>query len=165
MANISDQNIAAPFRLLLKVPVPWVYVLGYLIGVALEFIFPLHLVPAEAFITTKIVGGVIFILGAIIAGWSLLKFYRSRTTTTPGEISKEFVTHGFYRFTRNPMYVGLILAYIGDAGMWVQIWPLVTLPLVIAYLNWVVIPLEESRLVEHFGSDYEAYRLKVRRWI
>jgi protein-S-isoprenylcysteine O-methyltransferase Ste14 len=63
------------------------------------------------------------------------------------------------------MYVGLTLAYLGEAGLLRQIWPLAVLPLVLAYLEWMVIPLEETRLLETFGEEYEAYRRRVRRWI
>jgi protein-S-isoprenylcysteine O-methyltransferase Ste14 len=45
-----------------------------------------------------------------------------------------------------------------------QIWPVVLLPLVVAYLNWTVIPLEESKLEEVFSEEYIQYRLQVRRW-
>lgn len=165
--NSSEGSEKLPliFRGLLRVPVPWVYILGYLIGVALEYIVPEHMAPLAAYNGIKVAGGIIFAVGAVIAGWSLYKFYKARTTTTPGEVSNEFVTDGFYRFTRNPMYVGLALAYIGEAGLLVQIWPLALLPLVLAYVNWIVIPLEETRLSADFGTAYSNYRAKVRRWI
>ncbi len=83
----------------------------------------------------------------------------------PGQASRLLVTRGPYRLTRNPMYVGLTLAYLGEAGLLRQIWPLAVLPLVLAYLEWMVIPLEETRLLETFGEEYEAYRRRVRRWI
>jgi protein-S-isoprenylcysteine O-methyltransferase Ste14 len=63
------------------------------------------------------------------------------------------------------MYVSLILAYLGEAGILRQAWPLMLLPLVIAYLNWTVIPIEEARLKEVFDAEYERYRARVRRWI
>jgi protein-S-isoprenylcysteine O-methyltransferase Ste14 len=103
--------------------------------------------------------------GAVIAGWGLATFYRARPTTVPGESSNQLVTLGPYRFTRNPMYVGLTLAYLGEVGLLRQTWPLVTLPLVLAYLNWTVIPVEESNLTEVFGGAYAAYCRRVKRWI
>jgi protein-S-isoprenylcysteine O-methyltransferase Ste14 len=63
------------------------------------------------------------------------------------------------------MYVGLSLAYLGEAGLLKQVWPVILLPLVVAYLNWVVIPVEEARLGEVFPQDYVRYRATVRRWI
>jgi protein-S-isoprenylcysteine O-methyltransferase Ste14 len=71
---------------------------------------------------------------------------------------------GPYRFTRNPMYVELIVAYLGEAGLMKQIWPVVLLPFMVAYLNWTVIRLEESKLEEAFHEEFIQYRLRVRRW-
>ena len=156
-------GVKSPLSFLLLVPVPWVFVLGYLLGVVVELVR--RSVPAGAFPGAGIVGGVVFVVGAIIAGWGLMTFRRARTTTVPGEKSAQLVTWGPYRFTRNPMYVGLTVAYLGEALILRQIWPLLFLPLVLAYVNWVVIPLEETRLLEVFGADYDGYRARVRRWI
>ena len=106
-----------------------------------------------------------FAIGAVIAAWALLIFRKARTTTVPGRTSSKLVTWGPYRFSRNPMYVALTLAYLGEAGLLKQAWPIVLLPLVLAYLNWIVIPVEEARLTEVFGGGYEQYRASVRRWI
>ena len=153
-----------PVRLLLRVPVPWVFVLCYLLGVALEHF---HHTPVSA-LGDKLAltaGYILFIAGAIIAGWGLFLFRSAGTTTVPGRLSAQFVRSGPYRFTRNPMYVGLTLAYLGEAGLLRQAWPLATLPLVLAYVNWIVIPLEEAKLTQVFGSQYRFYKTQVRRWL
>lgn len=64
-----------------------------------------------------VAGALLFLLGATIAGWGLVIFRRARTTTVPGRASAALVTWGPYRFSRNPMYVGLTLAYLGEAGL------------------------------------------------
>jgi protein-S-isoprenylcysteine O-methyltransferase Ste14 len=151
-------------RWLLKVPVPWVFVLTYLVGVGVEFAAH-HRGPIEAHPNVAIAGGALFAIGAVIAGWGLLTFRRARTTTVPGQASSQLVTWGPYRFTRNPMYVGLTLAYLGEAGILRQFWPIVVAPLVLAYVNWIVIPVEEAKLREVFGAEYERYRARVPRWI
>jgi protein-S-isoprenylcysteine O-methyltransferase Ste14 len=46
-----------------------------------------------------------------------------------------------------------------------QVWPLVLLPLTLAYVNWVVIPLEQLKLSETFGEEYVRYQTRVRRWL
>jgi protein-S-isoprenylcysteine O-methyltransferase Ste14 len=153
-------------RLLLHIPVPWVFVLGYLLGVGLQFTIPSR--PHYSAKTTHVIslcGSALFMLGAVIAGWGLVLFHRARTTTTPGKASNTFVTCGPYRFTRNPMYVGLILAYLGETGILVQIAPIIPLLLVIAYVNWIVIPVEENQLRTLFGEDYAQYCNRVRRWV
>jgi protein-S-isoprenylcysteine O-methyltransferase Ste14 len=152
-----------PVRFLLHVPVPWVFVLTFLLGVCLEHVHHGTISSTAALVSTK-VGGVLFAVGAVIAGWGLVLFHKAKTTTVPGKLSGKLVTCGPYRFTRNPMYVGLVLAYLGEAGLMKQIWPVVLLPLVVAYLNWTVIPLEEEKLIEVFPDEYKQYSLQVRRW-
>ena len=151
-------------RLLLRIPVPWVFVLTYLIGVPLEKNLPIGRWP-NASGASMLVGAIVFSVGAVIAGWGLVTFRRARTTTVPGQASAQLVTWGPYRFTRNPMYVGLTVAYVGEALLLRQIWPLILLPLVVAYVNWVVIPLEQRKLTEVFGDEYARYQARVRRWI
>jgi protein-S-isoprenylcysteine O-methyltransferase Ste14 len=154
-----------PIRLLLKVPVPWVFVMSYLAGMALQVSLPRGVPSSGPNWVSVGIGAGLFALGAVIAGWGLTLFHGASTTTVLGQASRLLVTRGPYRLTRNPMYVGLTLAYLGEAGLLRQIWPLAVLPLVLAYLEWMVIPLEETRLLETFGEEYEAYRRRVRRWI
>jgi protein-S-isoprenylcysteine O-methyltransferase Ste14 len=146
------------------VPVPWVYVIVYFVGVALEHAFPPGLSPEtqEKFF---VAGVVLFLLGCLVAGWGWTLFHRARTTTIPGRASTTLVTWGPYRFTRNPMYVGLALGYLGEAGLLKHVWPIPLLLVVLAYVNWLVIPIEEARLHEVFGAEYDAYKARVRRWL
>src|SRR5215475_8945137 len=164
MTTSNKPSIKKPFQLLLRIPVPWVFILMYIIGAILERALPLR--PANGNLPgVSVAGGVLFAIGATIAAWGLITFRRARTTTVPGQVSSQLVTWGPYRFTRNPMYVGLTLAYLGEAGLLRQIWPIVLLPLTIAYVNWVVIPVEEAKLEEVFGATYRQYRALVRRWV
>jgi protein-S-isoprenylcysteine O-methyltransferase Ste14 len=149
---------------LLRVPVPWVFVLTYLAGAGIETVFHRGgffwdvkwLTPA---------GLAIFAAGAGLAAWGWVIFRLARTTRVPGEVSTTLVTTGPYRLMRNPMYVGLTVAYIGEAAILHQIVPLIFLPLTLAYLNRVVIPLEEARLHTTFGTEYARYQSDVRRWL
>jgi protein-S-isoprenylcysteine O-methyltransferase Ste14 len=154
-----------PVRLLLRVPVPWVFVLSYLVGVGLGHLFRPSVTSPEVMRVMDVGGVVLLVAGAALAGWSQVIFRRAGTTTVPGQSSTTLVTRGPYRFTRNPMYVGLIAAYVGEAGLLKQMAPLAVLLLTVAYLNWIVIPVEEARLHEEFGSAYDLYRSTVRRWL
>lgn len=157
-------NTSNLFRALLRIPVPWVFVLTYILGAGLEQALPLRAanwMPPGV----SVAGGGLFALGAAIAGWGLLTFRAARTTTVPGRASSRLVTWGPYRFCRNPMYVGLILAYLGEAGILRQVWPVFLLALTVAYVNWIVIPVEEAKLAEIFGQEYELYRVRVHRWL
>ncbi len=161
--SAGSQGSRNPLRLLMRIPVPWVFVLAYLVGVCLEL--ALRSGASTNRPSLGIAGGVVFLVGAVIAGWSLAIFHGKRTTTVPGRASVQLVTWGPYRMSRNPMYVGLTLAYIGEAGLLQQAWPLIMLPLTVAYVNWIVIPVEEAKLLETFGTEYERYRSNARRWV
>ena len=151
-------------RALLRLPVPWVFVLSYLLGAGLEkLLFRRSLLPPSDVLTA--VGAMVFTLGVVLAAWGWGIFQRVKTTRVPGELSTRLVIWGPYRFTRNPMYVGLTLAYIGETGLLHQFLPLLILPFTIAYLNAVVIPLEEAKLRQAFGEEYDRYCRKVRRWL
>lgn len=153
-----------PLRLLIHVPVPWVIVLTFLVGVGLEHLAPIRM-SIVSMRVTDFAGAMLLITGAIVAATGWLIFRRVRTTTVPGRASSRLVTWGPYRFSRNPMYVGLFIAYLGEAGLLRQVWPMLLLPFTVAYINWIVVPVEEVRLREVFGEEYDKYRARVRRWI
>lgn len=165
MNEAHQPVVAGPFRLLMRVPVPWVFVLSYLIGAGLEHLWPVRLGREVSGRVTTSAGVVLFAVGAVIAGWGLITFRRAGTTTVPGQSSSRLVTWGPYRFSRNPMYVGLATAYLGESLLLRQIWPAALLPIVLGYVNWVVIPVEQAKLTEVFAAEYGAYQRRVRRWL
>jgi 4-amino-4-deoxy-L-arabinose transferase-like glycosyltransferase len=95
--------------LLLRIPVPWVFVLGYLIGAGIEQIVPVWFGRSVRGNVTFTAGVTTFVIGMALAAWGWATFYRARTTTVPGEASSSLVTWGPYVFSRNPMYLGLAI--------------------------------------------------------
>ena len=102
--------------------------------------------------------------GGLLVSACLL-FLRRRTTIIPFGAARTLVTAGPYRVTRNPMYLGLVTAYVGAALIANAVWPLVFLALPVWVLQRRVIPFEERTLAQIFGDDYRAYQQRVRRWI
>ena len=162
---MADTVPGAAARLPVHLPVPWVYVLVYLIGVGLEWTIPvaplLHVAPQ----VTAVSGIIIFAIGAALAGWGWITFQKAGTTRVPGRLSSELVTWGPYRFTRNPMYLGMAMAYVGEALIQRHVWPVLLLPVVIGFVNWIVIPVEQANMASAFGERYVEYAKRVRRWI
>lgn len=104
-------------------------------------------------------------LGIIVAG--ALSFRTMHTTVnpmTPGAASA-LVVSGVYRYTRNPMYLGMALILLGWAAFLTSALSVIVLPVFVAYLTRFQIVPEERALALEFGADYAAYRAAVRRWV
>jgi protein-S-isoprenylcysteine O-methyltransferase Ste14 len=109
-----------------------------------------------------------FILIALLVGASaVLGFHRAKTTLNPlapGNASA-LVVRGIYRWTRNPMYLAMLLTLAGWACIVSNAAALAILPLFVAYLTRFQIVPEERALQARFGAEFETYRKKVRRWL
>lgn len=105
------------------------------------------------------------IVGIVIEGWAAGLFRRAGTAVQPWKPSTTLVRSGIYRFSRNPIYVGFGITYIGLA---VGLNSPLALALIIPCL-WVVdryvIQREERYLEARFGADYQNYKSSVRRWL
>jgi protein-S-isoprenylcysteine O-methyltransferase Ste14 len=110
-------------------------------------------------------GVVPIVLGGVIAINSALGFRRVGTAVRPFEPSTTLVTTGFYRFTRNPMYLGLTLVLLGVGVMHGSVGALLPVPAFMALIEWRFIRGEEQFLDGIFGSQYRDYRSRVRRWL
>jgi protein-S-isoprenylcysteine O-methyltransferase Ste14 len=87
------------------------------------------------------------------------------TTLNPIGRPSQLVTIGWFKITRNPMYLGLAIAYVGLCLILGRPWPLVFLIAPIALLDRMVIPFEEKQLETVFGEEFSTYRGRVRRWL
>jgi protein-S-isoprenylcysteine O-methyltransferase Ste14 len=107
------------------------------------------------------------VLAVAIGIAAVLGFRRAKTTINPltPQASSALVVRGIYRWTRNPMYLAMLLVLIGWACI-VSNWAaLAMLPLFVATLNRLQIEPEERALHARFGAEFENYRRKVRRWL
>jgi protein-S-isoprenylcysteine O-methyltransferase Ste14 len=143
-------------------PPPLWYGLAVLIGVLLERRWPL---PIPASPGTSI-AGVFFVVGWMALAWvSIGRFRRSATSIVPIRPAGALVLSGPYRYTRNPMYVSLALLTIGCGLLLATWWPIVLLVPTLLIVRQFVIKPEERYLQRRFGSEYEAYTRRVRRWL
>jgi protein-S-isoprenylcysteine O-methyltransferase Ste14 len=88
-----------------------------------------------------------------------------RTTIVPHHPVAALLTGGAYRLSRNPMYTGLAIAYLGLALLFGSWWPLTLWLLVIVVVRQLVIRPEEDYLTQRFGQAYTDYQSRVRRWL
>jgi protein-S-isoprenylcysteine O-methyltransferase Ste14 len=98
--------------------------------------------------------------------WAVVVFRRAGTEIDPvSPTNQALIVDGPYRYTRNPMYLGLVLVTLGIA-IWIGAWPMFLAPIaVFATANWVHIPFEEAKMHRQFGAAYGDYLTRVRRWI
>jgi len=105
--------------------------------------------------------------GIAIALAALFEFRRAKTTVNPltPEAAAAIVTSGIYRYSRNPMYVGLLLALSGWFVWLSHLLAFVLLPMFVLYINRFQIEPEERALSAKFGGLFRDYRHSVRRWL
>jgi protein-S-isoprenylcysteine O-methyltransferase Ste14 len=106
-------------------------------------------------------------IGVGFALTGVYAFHRAGTTVNPMQpaATSSMVTSGVYRVSRNPMYVGLLLALAGWAVFLSHALPFLFLPAFVLYMNRFQIAPEERALSAKFGDEYEAYERAVRRWL
>jgi len=109
---------------------------------------------------------VLWVVGAAIGLAGVGSFRANRTTVNPMRPAgaTRLVRAGVYRYTRNPMYLGLVLALAGWAAWLSNAGAAAVLPAFAAYLSRFQIVPEERALAERFGPDFTAYATRVRRW-
>ncbi len=107
------------------------------------------------------------IVSLAISYLSTRSFRRANTTVDPRhpERTSTLVTHGIYRFSRNPMYLALLLLLLGWALILANVMALLGLPLCFFYLDLCQIRREEQHLLQRFAAEYRTYQSRVRRWL
>lgn len=121
--------------------------------------------PWELPAGAAVVGWVLVAAFAVWNGWTMLFFARARTGLLPGQATTELMTTGPFARSRNPLYLGLVALYVGIALIASSFWALALTPAAVAAVEWGAIRPEEGHLRARFGSRYEAYSQRVRRWL
>lgn len=148
------------------VPPPVLFVVAYAIAWLLDR-FVMHLWPtmSPGFAWFVDVMGWALVAGGVILGyWGFFTFVRMRTPIYPNRDAKVLVIEGPYRFSRNPMYSGIIIGCIGGCVAIHSLWPLVTVSVATMILYAWIIRREERHLTDKFGEQYREYQRQVGRW-
>ena len=160
----SDTRVSrAPW--LVKITSPAHFALALGMGAWLQSALQLPLPAPTPLAWIELAGGMIACLGLALAVSCFILFARRRTTIMPSGHPSRLVLDGPYRFTRNPMYLALVLSYVGLCLQLGLLWAIALLPLPWLALQLYVIPFEEARLRNEFGRQYSTYCARVRRWL
>jgi protein-S-isoprenylcysteine O-methyltransferase Ste14 len=133
-----------------------------LLTIVLQRFIPLPFFPSRP---SWIVGAILFIGGFSLGLPALRGMLKARTSPNPHRPVTALLTNGIYRFTRNPMYLGMLLMYSGLSIFFQNPWFLLFLPVLVwLFTTWVIIP-EEKYLEGKFGNEYMDFKARVHRWI
>lgn len=105
------------------------------------------------------------ILAIFFISRSLFQFSRTRNTVITVKAATSLQTTGIFHKTRNPMYVGLLMVYLGLTCMIGNWWNVILIPLLLLIIQEYVIKREEQYLSRKFGEDFIHYKQNVRRWL
>ena len=152
----------APDHAGVKVPPPFIFLAGLGLGGVLEAIEPIDGLESP---WRWIVLGLGVAVFALLDPPAMGRFRRAGTQLPPFRPTSAIVTDGPFRFTRNPMYLGMTALYIGLAVGFDLIWALTVLPWVVIVIDRYVITREERYLEAKFGEEYLGYKRRVRRWL
>ena len=147
-----------------RFPPPFVYAIALVAGALLQgFVLPLPF--GVSFGARVAVAAVAAGLGVALIAAAIGLFRRTGQDPAPWESTPEIISTGIYRYTRNPMYVGMALLQLAIGVGFGNLWIVALLPLVLAIIYAIAIRHEEAYLERKFGETYLAYKRSVRRWL
>ena len=147
----------------LQLIIPPVYLLiSLLLMLVLHYQLPLlPLIPSPYSYT----GVALIVAGLTLAVLGAGMFKRADTPVRPFQKSTTLVVHGLFRYSRNPMYLGLLLILLGTAILLGSLSPFLVIPVFFVIIREGFIKHEEHFLEELFGEAYRSYKQRVRRWL
>lgn len=132
------------------------------LSLALHFYFP---VGEVIHFPATMVGVIVSVTGLVVSTIANASLLKHRTSTKPFEKPSELIETGIFRYSRNPVYLGMLLVLTG-IDVYLGSVTALAVPFVFFFIfNTVIIPSEEGKLQEVFDERYIAYRKRVRRWI
>ena len=145
-------------------PPPFIFLVFLIAGWGLDQAVATPAFPIED-MARKVVALALIIGGLVLEFWASGFFQKAGTNVVPYRPATALVTDGPYRFSRNPMYVGFAITYLGLAlGLQSPIAVAFLLPCLFV-MSWGVIAREERYLEAKFGRAYTDYKSRVRRWL
>jgi protein-S-isoprenylcysteine O-methyltransferase Ste14 len=148
-------------NVIVRPPIAWA--LAALAGLALNWLMPLPFLPAA--LAAGWLGAIVFALALALVAWAISTITRAGSNVPTSLPTTTIVEIGPYRFTRNPIYLGMVLGLIGLAIAFNSLWLLMTLVPFALVIRYDVITREEAYLERKFGDVYRRYRARVRRWL
>lgn len=145
---------------------PPVLLLGALVvAIILDWI-PLHFLSPPVGFNVQVLAGLVLTVGGFWLAWSARAlFEREGTNVIPTQPALKVVTSGPYRYTRNPMYLGMVIVLLGLSLVFSLEWGVILTPVLWLVLDRMIVAREEAYLSRKFGAEYQALLNRTRRWL
>jgi protein-S-isoprenylcysteine O-methyltransferase Ste14 len=158
-----DKNTASfPDHPQIALPPPFIFA-GYLASaLILQWLVPF---PTPWTLFTRILGSVLVVIAIALVASAFSEMAKVHTTPDARQPTTALVTSGPYRFTRNPIYLGFLLIYLGFTLLDATFWGLLLGPFLIGAVTGSIIHAEETYLGNKFKDAYQDYTARVRRWL
>ena len=141
---------------------PVLLALAIVLGFVGRRLLPLPFLPESL---PLVLGPFVFVVSWVLFFWSAATMMRGKASIPTNEPTRVIVTAGPYRFSRNPIYLAMVLLLLA-LGLWLNgLWFIGLAVVSAGLLWWGVISREERYLADKFGEEYEDYKTRVRRWI
>jgi protein-S-isoprenylcysteine O-methyltransferase Ste14 len=144
---------------------PLMFLIALVVGFVADHLLPLSFAVPRAGIVHQLSAGLLILAGLAIAVAGIRNFARAGTPVRTFERTRALVTTGIHGRSRNPIYLGMFLCYIGIGLAVHSEWTILLLLLLAALIRQGVVAREEAYLERRFGSAYRDYRARVRRWV
>ena len=154
-------NTADTAQVIIRPPLAWG--LAIIAGLTLNWLVPLPFLPAD--LPAGWLGAMVFVLAVALFAWAIVTITRAGSKVPTNRPTTTIVEAGPYRFTRNPIYLGMFLGLIGLAIAFDNLWLLILLVTFALVIRYGVVGREEAYLERKFGNVYRGYRSRVRRWL
>ncbi|MBX2813052.1 MAG: isoprenylcysteine carboxylmethyltransferase family protein [Myxococcales bacterium] len=156
-----DEKPHANSSPLVKFPPPIIFGLSLLLGLFINQLYPLKI---SGFWIRSTIGLLFLCTGILLLATATISFRNSGQDLRPWTPSPSLITHGPYRFTRNPMYLGMALIQAGIGCLFDNLWIFFLTGISILIVQRLVIYPEEKYLLETFGESYVSLLRSTRRW-
>lgn len=134
------------------------------VGILLEYIFPIHFISG-AWPLRIITGSFLFLVSGLTALSAFTALIKNKTAFNPAKPTEKIVCEGSFRFSRNPLYLALLLLLSSAAITTGSVWLVLALLILFVSLERFAIRPEEKYLTDKFGKVYLNYKASVRRWL
>jgi len=135
-------------QVIIQPPLAWGF--AVIAGLALNWLVPSAFLPAD--VPAVWLGAMVFLLGLALVAWAIVTITRAGSNVPTNLPTTTIVERGPYRFTRNPIYLGMFLGLIGLAIMFDDLWLLIMLVPFALIIRYGVVAREEAYLVSKFGN-------------